>query len=306
MFARTKRSGRHEYLQIVHNDRAGGKIRQRVIGTLGRLDRLRESGDLGRLLSSLSRYAEQTAVLTAHQRGELAEARTRRIGPDLVFGRLWEELGIRSVLEERLGARHFEFSVERAIYLTVLHRLFDTGSDRACEEWRHRYRVPGTRDLGLHHLYRAMAWLGEVLSEGEQAGATPFAPRTTKDVIEEALFARSRSTTGRSVVTSVVLPGHSSEHRGRPSLSSTAPTTICGRSGRWSLLWPWRPRLSPPAPSKYSEVVSKNTTSRLLNRSRPRAKSASSITSFVVRGAKGVAPACSSSLNTSPSQAIAR
>ncbi|MDP2955538.1 MAG: IS1634 family transposase [Longimicrobiales bacterium] len=192
MFARTKRSGRHEYLQIVHNDRAGGKIRQRVIGTLGRLDRLRESGDLGRLLSSLSRYAEQTAVLTAHQRGELAEAWTRRIGPDLVFGRLWEELGIRSVLEERLGARHFEFSVERAIYLTVLHRLFDTGSDRACEEWRHRYRVPGTRDLGLHHLYRAMAWLGEVLSEEEQAGATPFAPRTTKDVIEEALFARGR------------------------------------------------------------------------------------------------------------------
>jgi len=192
MFARTKRSGRHEYLQIVHNDRVDGKIRQRVIGTLGRLDRLRESGDLGRLLSSLSRYAEQTAVLTAHQRGELAEARTRRIGPDLVFGRLWEELGIRSVLEERLGVRRFEFSVERAIYLTVLHRLFDPGSDRACEEWRHRYRIAGTEDLGLHHLYRAMAWLGEVLPREEQAGATPFTARTTKDVIEEALFARGR------------------------------------------------------------------------------------------------------------------
>ncbi len=120
MFARTKRSGRHEYLQIVHNDRVDGKIRQRVIGTLGRLDRLRESGDLGRLLSSLSRYEEHTVVLTAHQRGELAEARTRRIGPDLVFGRLWEELGIRSVLEERLGTRRFEFNVERAVYLTLI------------------------------------------------------------------------------------------------------------------------------------------------------------------------------------------
>ena len=192
MFARTKRSGRHEYLQIVHNDRVDGKIRQRVIGTLGRLDRLRESGDLGRLLSSLSRYEEHTAVLTAHQRGELAEARTRRIGPDLVFGRLWEELGIRSVLEERLGTRRFEFNVERAVYLTVLHRLFDPGSDRACEEWRHRYRIEGTEDLGIHHLYRAMAWLGELLPREEQAGATPFAARTTKDVIEEALFARGR------------------------------------------------------------------------------------------------------------------
>lgn len=192
MFARTKRSGRHEYLQIVHNERVDGKIRQRVIGTLGRMDRLRESGDLGRLLSSLSRYAEQTAVLTAHQRGELPEARTRRIGPDLVFGRLWEELGIRSVLEDLLEERRFEFNVERAVYLTVLHRLFAPGSDRACEEWRRRYRIPGSEELGLHHLYRAMAWLGEALPTEEQAGATPFAPRTTKDRVEEALFVRDR------------------------------------------------------------------------------------------------------------------
>jgi len=44
----------------------------------------------------------------------------------------------------------------------------------------------------LHHLYRAMAWLGEPLAEDQQAGATPFAPRTTKDLIEEALFAQTR------------------------------------------------------------------------------------------------------------------
>ena len=37
-----------------------------------------------------------------------------------------------------------------------------------------------------------MAWLGEPLAEDRQAGATPFAPRTTKDLIEEALFARTR------------------------------------------------------------------------------------------------------------------
>ncbi len=192
MFPRTKRSGRHEYLQIVHNDRVDGKIRQRVIATLGRLDRLEESGQLGRLLASLSRYERQAAVLTAHQRGEIPEARTIRIGPDIVFGRLWEKLGIRAALERLLRGRHFEFAVERAVFLTVLHRLFASGSDRAAEEWRKRYRVPGTEELGLHHLYRAMAWLGEVLPKGEQSGATPFAPRTTKDLMEEALFARNR------------------------------------------------------------------------------------------------------------------
>jgi len=37
-----------------------------------------------------------------------------------------------------------------------------------------------------------MAWLGEQLPGGEQADATPFAPRCTKDLIEEALFDRRR------------------------------------------------------------------------------------------------------------------
>jgi AraC-like DNA-binding protein len=43
--------------------------------------------------------------------------------------------------------------------------------------------------LDLHHLYRAMAWLGEELSEKEQDGRTPFSPRCLKDVVEERLFA---------------------------------------------------------------------------------------------------------------------
>lgn len=253
MFARTKKSGRHEYLQIVHNDRVDGKIRQRVIGTLGRLDRLRESGDLARLLSSLSRYEEHVAVLAAHSRGESPEAEARSIGPDLVFGRLWEELGIGAVLRKRLERRHFEFDVERAVYLTVLHRLFDPGSDRASEYWRHRYRIPGTEKLELHHLYRAMAWLGELLPAGEQAGATPFAPRTTKDALEEALFARSRDLfSGLELVffdtTSLYFEGaggeslgqfgHSKDHR--PDLRQMVVGAVLDAEGRplCSELWP--------------------------------------------------------------------
>ncbi len=55
----------------------------------------------------------------------------------------------------------------------------------------HRYgphtKFP-TDPLDLHHLYRAMAWLGEELVEDQQHGATPFAPRSLKDVVEEELF----------------------------------------------------------------------------------------------------------------------
>ena len=37
-----------------------------------------------------------------------------------------------------------------------------------------------------------MAWLGEELPKDQQDGATPFAPRCVKDVLEEALFAARR------------------------------------------------------------------------------------------------------------------
>jgi hypothetical protein len=88
--------------------------------------------------------------------------------------------------------RHYEFPVERAVFLTVLHRLVAPGSDRAAERWRRDYAIEGVAGLELHHLYRAMGWLGEPRSESEQGAATPFAPRCTKDLIEEELFARRR------------------------------------------------------------------------------------------------------------------
>jgi len=94
-------------------------------------------------------------------------------------------------VEGLLAGRRFEFAVERAVFLTVLHRLMASGSDRACEHWREDYRIDGVADLELHQLYRAMSWLGEALPESEQAHRT-LAPRCIKDVIEEKLFERRR------------------------------------------------------------------------------------------------------------------
>ena len=55
-----------------------------------------------------------------------------------------------------------------ARYATTLHRLFVSGSDRACTEWMASYLIDGAEDLSLHHFYRAMAWLGEEIEEIEQ------------------------------------------------------------------------------------------------------------------------------------------
>ena len=192
MFFRTKTSGPRTYLQVVENRWEAGRSRQRVVATLGRLDQLQEGGQLDALLASGARLARSVLLLAEHAQGRLPSISVRHIGPALVFQRLWEATGCRHVLGQLLKGRRFEFPLERAVFLTVLHRLFDPGNDRAAEKWRDDYQIEGCDNLQLHHLYRAMGWLGDELPKEEQADRTPFAPRCTKDLIEEALFARRR------------------------------------------------------------------------------------------------------------------
>jgi hypothetical protein len=192
MFFRTKTSGTRTYLQVVENRWEGGRSRQRVVATLGRLDQLQQSGQLDALLVSGARLARSVLVLSEHAQGKLPTISVRHIGPALVFQRLWQLTGCEHVIQQLLKGRRFEFAIERAIFLTVLHRLFDPGSDRAADKWKESYQIDGCEDLQLHHLYRAMGWLGDELLRKEQADKTPFAPRCNKDLIEEGLFARRR------------------------------------------------------------------------------------------------------------------
>ena len=192
MFVRTQTNGSRTYLLIVDNEWVDGKVKQRVLHRLGRLDQLLATGQLDSLIQSLGRFSEKLAVLGAHARSQTVTTLTTRIGPSLIFQRLWQSCAVDKILTALLSNRHFEFSVERAIFLTVLHRLFAPGSDRAAEKWKEDYAIAGAGELSLHHLYRAMAWLGEALPQEQQQGATPFVPRTIKDLIEEALFAQKR------------------------------------------------------------------------------------------------------------------
>lgn len=253
MFVRTQTNGSRTYLLIVDNVRVDGKVKQRVLHRLGRLDELLANGQLDVLIQSLSRFSEKLAILGAHAQGDSIVTHSTRIGPALIFDRLWQFCSIDKVLSALLADRRFGFSVERAIFLTVLHRLFAPGSDRAAEKWKDDYTVEGVSGLGLHHLYRAMAWLGEALPKDQQDGSTPFAPRTNKDLIEEALFARKRDLfSDLDMVffdtTSIYFEGeggetigargHSKDHR--PDLKQMVVGMVLDRNGGpiCSELWP--------------------------------------------------------------------
>jgi transposase len=191
MFFRLKTSGQRGYVQIVENRRDGAAVRQRVIANLGRADELAASGRSASLIASGAKLTDQVLLITALDEdadGALSVA-AKRIGGPMLFGRIWERLGIGAVLGDLLKDRAFEFPVERAVFVAALHRLFVSGSDRDCSAWMEDYDILGAQGLDLHHFYRAMAWLGE---EVEEKPAEALAPRCVKDLIEEKLFDRRR------------------------------------------------------------------------------------------------------------------
>jgi transposase len=249
MFARIKKSGKYQYLQIVQNRREGPKTIQRVIATVGRMDKLQAKGDVENLVRSLSRFSEKVLLILSDK--SQVQASSKKIGPALIFERLWKELGIRKVIKQLLSDRKFTFDVERAIFLTVLHRLFVSGSDRFCHQWHQDYVIEGVESLCLHHLYRAMSFLGEEIAD--QKDKTPFSPRCIKDVLEEELFSERRDLfTGLDLVffdtTSIYFEGeggkelgergHNKDHR--PDLNQMVVGAVIDNAGNpiCCELWP--------------------------------------------------------------------
>ena len=237
---------------MVETVRENGKTKQRIVRNLGRKEMVEARGDLDRLARSAARLSQRSMILSLIEDGSAPDVRCRRVGAPLLFERLWRDSGCRAVVEELLAGRRFEFAVERAVFLTVLHRLMVSGSDRACENWRDDYRIDCIDELELHHLYRAMIWLGEELAASEQAGRT-LVPRCVKDLIEERLFTRRRDLfSDLSVVfmdtTSLYFEGRGGKTLGqnghskdyRPHLKQMIVGIIMDQDGRpvCSEMWP--------------------------------------------------------------------
>jgi len=244
MFVRVKPSGRYKYLQIVENSREGKKVKQHVLCTLGRLDRLTASGQVDGLAKSLLRFSDKIKVIDLYNQNQLKILKDVSIGPSLVFERIWKELGIGEIIKEMALNRSYQFDLERAIFLTVLHRLLAPGSDRAAEKWKQDFSVSRTEDIELHQLYRAMGWIGESIDTGISKKSKSY-QQFTKDSIEYLLFARNRDLFSTLEVvffdtTSIYFEGegghtigeygHSKDHR--PDLKQMVVGVVLDSEGR--------------------------------------------------------------------------
>jgi transposase len=134
-------------------------------------------GSINALIGSLSKFSPEALTLIAGKSNPDTHALT--IGPVLIFQRLWQRLKLDQILKELLRERHFAFDVERAIFLSVLHRICCGGSDRHSHQWKEDHQIAGVSLLSLHHSYRALAWLGQAEArpdpapEAEAASSSP-------------------------------------------------------------------------------------------------------------------------------------
>jgi hypothetical protein len=171
MFVRTKvfknRDGStRTYLQIVKGERVGGKVRQVVVANLGRLEEL-QSGGLDRLVEGLARFSRYQVVKGKALEPEAGWAKSW--GPVLVFGRLWEELGLPGILERLLGETAAVSDYPEAVFAMVLNRLCDPASKLRVSEWVRTVYRPEWERLELQHFYRALDFLTEHKAEIETA-----------------------------------------------------------------------------------------------------------------------------------------
>jgi hypothetical protein len=186
---RIKDGKEHRYWSIVENRRCGGgRVVQRPVLYLGEInDTQRESwirsieafDEDAQCQKRLSLFAAQGSTEPTGGEGvrvrlsEFELRRPRQWGACWLFGRLWEQLGLREFWSAKLGQSREGTDWEHVLQALTAYRLIDPGS-----EWR------------LHRHWYAQTAMGDLLGEGEAVAAKDTLYRTLDLLVEHkgALF----------------------------------------------------------------------------------------------------------------------
>ena len=181
MYVRVSKSGNRSYLQIVEGYRDdAGRVKQRVIANLGRLDKMGEK-DLSALIHGLQRAVGRPETLPEPPKFDTSKA----FGDVWVLHQLWHELGLSDALRRALRSSRRQFDAEALIRAMVFNRLIDPASKIGVVEWlRTETSMPGIEPEAVHHmqLMRAMDALEENKDAVEQAVANQLYPLLDQDL----------------------------------------------------------------------------------------------------------------------------
>lgn len=171
MYARIKQSGPRQYLQLVEGRREDGKVRQRVVATLGRVDQLQQ-GALDALIAGLQRVAGQ-ATGSAEPQFQFAQA----FGHVYLLHELWQSLGLEAALARALRSSRRRFDAAQVVRAMVFNRLCEPTSKLGVLRWLETVSLPEAPEKVTHdQLLRSMDALMDHIDAVEQAVAAQLRP----------------------------------------------------------------------------------------------------------------------------------
>jgi len=161
MFIRIKRSKTSagkilEYLVVVENKRIQGKVRQRDVANLGRLDLFKETNLADILVDKIKDYTKTLKLIDA---AKSACDWAKEYGIILILRRLWEHIGLDGLFKKYLRAYKYRIDLSEAIVSLVISRLILPGSEHHTFRWLNSVYEPNWQGLQLQHLYRALDFI---------------------------------------------------------------------------------------------------------------------------------------------------
>jgi len=168
MYAKVTTSGGRRYLQLVEGYRTeDGKVRQRTIGTVGRIEDL-QGGAIDALINGLNRAVGRADVQTGRVEADSALS----YGDVFALHEIWKDLGFDRALGRALRSGKRQIDVEALVRAMVFNRLCAPDSKLGVLRWLDTVAMPAMPDGVTHqHLLRAMDALMDHVDrvEGELA-----------------------------------------------------------------------------------------------------------------------------------------
>ena len=161
MFARIKRiknggGGIREYLLIVKNERIKGRVVQKTVANLGRMDILGQKDVAQILIEKLQEY---------HKIEGLINLRTsqcdwaKEYGVLLILRRVWEQLGLDELLGRYLEKYRYKKDLGECLFAMVANKLIEPKSEHGMVNWLQTIYESRWEQFGLGQFYRALDFL---------------------------------------------------------------------------------------------------------------------------------------------------
>lgn len=166
MYIRVTKNGRGDaYYHLVESFRHEGKVRQRVLLSLGRV----EEGKLEQLAEAIGKHLDRITALNLAESIDISQ--TYLYGPLLLMEHMTKKLGISEILAG-IAQSHdrLQFDFERAVFSMVASRFMEPASklglfDRIMDRF---YPELFDNDIELQHLYRSLDLLSTHKEEIEK------------------------------------------------------------------------------------------------------------------------------------------